>query len=230
MPSVALIAEGLTDQIVINRLIQETYLPANDEDRIQVNSLQPLRDASDSHHAPHAGWEKVFEYCEHSMEDALATNDYVVVQIDTDEGDHPNYGLPLTEGGADRKYSDLIEGAKAILIGKMGPIATEAALARIIFAVSVHATESWLLLILYGENRIKSPFERLVRLVQKKQGWHLKKEARPYGELMRTVKSKAIRPHIESDHSLGAFLCELRDKIKPEQQLPSDSSTAIATV
>lgn len=228
MPSVALIAEGLTDQIVITRLMQQMYLPANEEDRIQINPLQPIRDASDAHHAPHAGWEKVFEYCEHSMEDALATNDYVVVQVDTDQGDHLNYGLPLTEGGADRSYADLIEGARALLIGRMGEVATEAALARIIFAVSVHATESWLLLILYGEDRLKSPFERLVHLVQKKEGWRLKKEARPYGELMRAIKAKAIRPYINSAHSMGVFLCEFGDKVNPEQEPQNDNPTALA--
>ena len=228
MPSVALIAEGLTDQIVITRLIQQMYLPADEADRIQVNPLQPIRDASDAHHAPHAGWEKVFEYCEESMEDALATNDYVVVQVDTDQGDHPNFGLPLTDGGSDRSYSDLIEGAKAILIGRMGAVATQAALARIIFAVSVHATESWLLLILYQENRLKSPFERLVHLVQKKEGWRLRKEARPYGDLMRAIKAKTIRPHINNAHSMGVFLSEFHDKVNPGQEPPSDSPTTLA--
>lgn len=218
MPSLALVAEGLTDQIVISRLIRAVYLPRDDDDGLQVNPLQPLRDCSDAHHAPHAGWEKVFEFCEHSIEDALATNDYVVVHIDTDQGDHPNFGLPLTEGGADRLYVDLLEGAKAVLIGKMGPIATEIALKRIIFAIAIHATESWLLLILYGENRLKSPFERLVRIQQKKVGRHLVKEARPYAELVRGIKTKAICSHIDGCHSLGVFLAELRDKTAPETE------------
>nr|WP_294817731.1 hypothetical protein [uncultured Sphingomonas sp.] len=225
MPSVALVAEGLTDQIVIARLIRAVHQPRHDDDRMQVNSLQPLRDTSDAHHAPHAGWEKVFEFCEHAMEDALATNDFVVVHIDTDQGDHQNFGLGLTKGGDDRTYLDLIEGAKAILIGKMGAVATEAALARIIFAIAIHATESWLLLILYRENRLKSPFDRLARLLRQREDWQLMKEARAYGDLMRGIKDKAIRPHIDGAHSLGVFLSQLRDRIAPEVEVASDGLT-----
>ena len=213
MPSVALVAEGLTDQIIIARLIRAIYQSRSDEDWLQVNPLQPLRDSSDAHHAPHAGWEKVFEFCEHSMEDALATNDYVVVHVDTDQGDHPNFGLPLTNGGVDRAYLDLIEGARAILIGKMGAAATETALTRTIFAIAVHATESWLLLILYDENRLKSTFDRLVRVLRKRDDLHLVKEARSYIDLTRGIKDRAVRRHTGGAHSLGVFLAELRDRM-----------------
>ncbi len=210
MPSIALIAEGLTDQIVIERLIEAVY-QVDVDDPLLVTYAQPIRDKNDSHHAPHAGWEKVLEYCQFTITDALAANDYVLLHIDTDAGDHINYGLPLTENGVDRAHADLIEGAKAILIRKMGAAATKEALARIVFAIAVHATESWLLLILYGETRLKASFEHLVRRLRKKN-FYLKKEYQPYLILVNRIKDREIYRQIDSEHSLGVFLRNLQSR------------------
>lgn len=212
MPSIALIAEGVTDQIVIERLIEATYQD-NDLDPLLITYAQPIRDRNDAHHAPHAGWERVFEYCQLKIEDALSSNDYVIIHIDTDQGDHVNYGLRLTENGLDRPYADLIEGAVAILINKMGTAATEEALARIVFAVAVHGIESWLLLIFYGETRLKAPFTHLKRRLGK-EGFRLKKEAESYQALIKRIRDRDIYRHSGSDHSLGVFLRVAQSRIR----------------
>lgn len=98
MPTCALISEGVTDQVVLEFIIDAVFTRAR-FGKVDVNRLQPLRDASDAATAPYGGWELVLEYCRTSIQDALATNDFVVVQIDTDCGDHPKFGLNLTEGG-----------------------------------------------------------------------------------------------------------------------------------
>ena len=221
MPSIALITEGLTDQIVIERLI-EAVCPTSPDDPLLVTYAQPIRDRTDAHQAPHAGWAKVFEYCQHTLADALATNDLVLVHIDTDDGEHVHYGLPLTIGGADRDYVALVEGARDILIAKMGAIATEEALGRIIFAIAVHATESWLLLILYNETRLKNSFERLAYYQRKLARFD--KEARPYQALADSIKDKAILKHLDSAQSLGLFLRDLTDKVSPAEAPPAETS------
>tara|TARA_R110000868_G_scaffold110393_1_gene299161 strand:+ start:1825 stop:2514 length:690 start_codon:yes stop_codon:yes gene_type:complete len=226
MPSIALITEGLTDQIVIERLI-EAVCPTTPDDPLLVTYAQPIRDRTDAHHAPHAGWAKVFEYCEHTLEDALATNDLVLVHIDTDDGEHIHYGLPLTADGKDRDYIDLAEGAKSILIAKMGASATAEALQRIIFAIAVHATESWLLLILYDETRLKNPFARLAHHQRKLARFD--KEARPYQNLTNSIKDKAILKHRDSAHSLGLFLRDLTGKLSPPEIPSADLSELGAT-
>lgn len=229
MPTVALIAEGLTDQLVISRLIRAMYEPRDCDDLVQVNPLQPVRDTTDEHHAPHAGWEKVFEYCENYMQDALATNDFVVVHIDTDQGDHVNFGVALTDGGTDRSYLDLIEDTREVLTRKMGEVATNDALARIIFAIAVHSTESWLLLILYNEEKEKASFSRLTRLLDKRSGIKLKKEGRIYGDMMRSIKDRDIQPHAGRSHSLGILLTELRSRISlPSSPSPEGAAVSIS--
>lgn len=118
MTTVALIAEGITDQIVIENIIQELY-----EDELDVNYMQPARDATDeARTANFGGWELVLEYCSipDRIQEALALNDYVIIQIDTDCGDSVRYGVPLTEGGKDRAYLDIINDTKFVLIDKMG--------------------------------------------------------------------------------------------------------------
>jgi hypothetical protein len=59
MPTFAVVAEGITDQAVIENIIQD-YYRANLEDEVDVNNLQPLRDATDQARASgQGGWERV---------------------------------------------------------------------------------------------------------------------------------------------------------------------------
>ena len=66
MPTFALISEGLTDQIILERMIEQ-ICGEKFEDGVDINPLQPLRDATDAATAPHAGWELVFEYCKNDI-------------------------------------------------------------------------------------------------------------------------------------------------------------------
>lgn len=119
MATFALISEGLTDQIVIERIIQQVCGDMFDEG-IDVNPLQPLRDATDQKTAPHGGWELVLEYCEEKASLALEANDYVVIHLDTDQGDHSGYGLPLRENGIDRSHHELVAGAIELVVRRLG--------------------------------------------------------------------------------------------------------------
>src|SRR4051794_28026303 len=110
MPTFALISEGLTDQFVIERLV-EVICSANFDEGVDINPLQPLRDVTDAVTAPHGGWELVLEYCDNGVGDALAANDYIVIHLDTDQGDHPNFGVALTDEGSDRPFCELIADA-----------------------------------------------------------------------------------------------------------------------
>src|SRR5258705_8105680 len=120
MATFALISEGLTDPIILEHMIHQICSEMFDEG-LDINPLQPLRDATDSAiAASHGGWELVLEYCEERVADALATNDYVVIHLDTDQGDHPNFRLPLTDQGADRTYDDLVTDAIKIIAARLG--------------------------------------------------------------------------------------------------------------
>lgn len=151
MTTFALIAEGITDHAALEAILEGHY-----GEEIDVNPLQPRRDETDRARVAEGafgGWELVLEYCadHHRIAQALEFNDYLIIQIDTDCGDHPNFGVPLTNGGKDRPVEDLVAAVKAKMIGILGPVYKE----KILFCVCVHSLECWLLS-LHKTHRTKS--------------------------------------------------------------------------
>lgn len=214
MTTFALIAEGATDQIVIERIIDQVCGDMF-EDGVFINPLQPLRDTTDAVTAPHGGWELVLEYCENRAADAFEANDYVVIHLDTDEGDHPNYGLPLTIGGADRSQADLVAGAIDIIKSKLGKRFLRDFGSRTIFAIAVHNVESWLLLCFFGRNEPKGSHVRLNRALVKKGLPPAKKDIRTYANMSKSIKGNSLAKMIKAQHSLTAFLVQLH-ALNPE--------------
>jgi hypothetical protein len=171
MATFALISEGITDQIILQRMI-ELYVDEHFSGEVFVNPLQPIRDTTDANSAPHGGWEKVFEYCRLKAHDAFEANDYLVIQIDTDVADHENFGVPLTIGGVDRSFNDVVSDTIAVLKLQLGRACVRDFGDRIFFAVSFHSMESWLLLCLYDVDRPKGGYDRLARNLHKEGTRH----------------------------------------------------------
>lgn len=211
MQTFALIAEGKTDQLIIESLIFEICGQSFGDD-IEVNYLQPLRDSTDaSRLAPHGGWELVLEYCRLKCVDALSTNDFVVVHIDTDCGDHVNFGLNLTDGGVDRPWRELVEDAQTILINAIGESLYSENKQRILFAVSVHSIETWILFYLYDVEHLKNSFQRLDRELRRSDKDTLVKTLDRYRPFAKAIKLKKLKPIIGRDCSFGYFLSKLTD-------------------
>ncbi len=144
MVSFALVTEGITDQDVLKHLIFG-IVEDNDDEEVYFAILQPLLDATDQARQARdsfGGWENVLEYCTNTKEllKALAVNQYLVIQIDTDCCEHPNFGLSLQTSPA-----QLLLDVKNILIDKLTLAFYNKYKDRIIFAVSIHSTECWLL-------------------------------------------------------------------------------------
>jgi hypothetical protein len=176
---------------------------------VDVNPLQPLRDATDAAAAPHAGWELALEYCEQRAAAALEANDYVVIHLDTDQGEHPNFGLPLTHQGVDRPYDDLVADAIEIIVNRLGKELYHAHVERFLFAISVHSMESWLLLRLFDLDEPKNSFDRVNRRLKKRDQAALVKTARAYLRLAREIKRKRLLELTATNNSLGLFLAKL---------------------
>lgn len=207
MPSFAIVAEGITDQIIIERMIEQLC----GEDDIEVNFLQPSRDDTDKHHAPHGGWQLVFEYIQDRAADAFIANDFLIVQIDTDCGEHRDYGLPLTTGGVARDQLELVNYASIILTRHLSDSLTEENIANTIFAVSTHSLESWLLLILYKNGATMSGFDKLGRAMLRKDSVVLAKTAAVYDGIARQIKRKRLLKLVGQPDSLGVFLTRLTE-------------------
>lgn len=211
MTSFAIVAEGITDQIVLERMIEQL---CGDEE-IEVNFLQPSRDDTDKHRAAFGGWQLVLEYIRDRTEDALVTNDYLIVQIDTDCGEHQDFGLPLTLQGVARDQISLVDDASEILATRVGHSVFAQYSNQILFAVSVHSLESWLLLISHNDQAVMSGFDKLSRIMQRKNDMALAKTAEVYEVLARRIKRKRLLELARQPHSLGVFLGHLIDACSP---------------
>jgi hypothetical protein len=148
----AVIAEGLTDIAVLENIFTALY-----GDAAVVNALMPLRDETDKSRAKadtFSNWELVFEYLgTNQISVALATNDFLVVHVETDMGEHANYGLPLTAHGRTRPIEEIVLGCRQLLLSKLPNDLSSADLQRIIFAVPVLSTECWLVGLFDGKHR-----------------------------------------------------------------------------
>lgn len=215
MATFALIAEGITDQAVLESVI-ETWCGQSLGDDIDVNYLQPARDATDSARAASfGGWERVLEYCtfaEH-VDQALQINDYLVIHIDTDTCEHERYGICLTDGGVERVVSAVVSDVCDLLASKLGCKIIEANRGRIIFAVSVHSIECWLLPLFASEQVDKS--RRLncsnhLRRVLGKNGIEISKDYDSYSKISRIFgKQKDVAKAASHNESLKIFIDSL---------------------
>lgn len=210
MTSFALITEGITDQVVLTAILQATYTEEPD-----INEVQPVRDETDnSRQGSFAGWEKVLEYCglDFFQQDFIF-NDYVIIQIDTDVAEHPNFGVPLTENGADITTGDLVNNVKEMIANKIGKEIYEKYKDRIIFAISVHSLECWLLPLFIndkkGASRLKNCENHLARALEKR-GVPYVKDFRCYENLSKGFFQKKIFSLAESrNESLKIFISSL---------------------
>jgi hypothetical protein len=152
MINFGLITEGPTDQIVIDYILTGYF----GDDNISVNPLQPSLDETDiDRMGIEGGWTLVFEYCNSDdFKQAFSSNDYLIVQIDTDICEEVGYevcrrndeGVYLTSEELVRKVCEKIQ-------SKIGEEFYNNYSERIIFAIAVDSTECWLLPLYYNDAR-----------------------------------------------------------------------------
>jgi hypothetical protein len=147
MTTFALITEGVTDQVMLKYLLTGFY-GRRENDPIDINPIQPLRDATDSSRQGNfGGWELVLECVGDStkIEHSLMFNDYLIIQIDTDCGQHTNYGVPLHSGGDPRPVADVLFDVKKKLVSRIGDDVYKENKDKILFAIAVHSSECWII-------------------------------------------------------------------------------------
>lgn len=210
MASFALITEGITDQVAISAVLYGLY-----DEEPEIRPVQPLRDATDeARQGNRAGWEKVFEYC--SLDDfaaVFATNDYVIIQVDTDVCGHPNFPVALVDENGDRSPAVLVEEVKSFIDAKIAPAILATHGARIFYAISVHSLECWLLPLHAAtagdRRRTKNCASHLDRALARK-GIGFKKDYRTYTILTKPLeRSAGIEAVGRHNESFAIFLASL---------------------
>ncbi len=162
MPSFAIIAEGVTDQAVLENILIGFF--GEGEDEPVVNHVQPPRDATSTRGDPApGGWTLVFRSLRQGdHRKALQLNDYVVIQIDTDRCRDP--GFDVSDRAADGRLlgpEELIEQVRLRLVKEMdrdsapGRELFEQYGHRIVLAIAVDEVECWLLPLLYDSEPVK---------------------------------------------------------------------------
>lgn len=152
MTRIALATEGKSEHWIVKHLVQN-YFKGKE---IFFRQVQPqiFNDTQESV----GGWLEILKFCERTddIKSALIESDYLIIQIDTDESQNPNFGVTHTKQGSVLKTSEeLFEDIVSKIRGIINPeIETEYS-NKIIFAICIHSIECWLLPIYYTNNHKK---------------------------------------------------------------------------
>lgn len=212
MPSFALIAEGITDQIVIEKVIKVFYKGRGDGD-VVVNSLQPTRDATDiarQQEGDFGGWQQVLEHCSiaDNLHEAFAFNDYIVVHLDSDVSNNPDAGI-----GNGLCLDDIVCQLEDLIKDRIESSIFDSYCERIILVIAVHSTDCWLLPLFtsvsHERKAVRSCDDKLGRVVRRGNSY-FKKDGPCYIDLVKKLKKRDQLDDMAScSPSLKSFLEKL---------------------
>jgi hypothetical protein len=139
-----LACEGITDQIVIQNILCGFYKDYKELDG-EIIPFEPLRDETNRKQEENSGgWTRLLTYLgESRFQDDVLNSEYTIIQIDTDISDE--VGFNAFKGTLSPQ--ELIHKVKERLIAQIDSIKPfyEAYHEKIIFAISVHSLECWIL-------------------------------------------------------------------------------------
>ena len=139
---IALITEGISEYRVLKHLLAKYFKGFDPE----INQIQPKLTGEKQDGI--GGWAKVLEYCvRKDIRDILIENEYLVIQIDTDQSANSPFDISHSTGSTKKAEAALYTEVEKKLQALIQPEILEAFSERIIFAVSIHTVECWLLTI-----------------------------------------------------------------------------------
>ncbi|MEG3927398.1 phage tail protein [Microcoleus sp. T3_D1] len=210
MISFGLIAEGLTDQIVIEDILAGYFKSAY----IEVTPLQPKRDKSKT-----GGWTLVFDYCRSKkIQQAFQFIDYIIIQIDTDVSE--DYGVAKQDENGEFNPQQLIAKVIEKFRNAIGDNFYSRYQQQIIFAISVHSIECWLLPLYYTDKKkqakVKNCLDTLNLQLAKKHKFTIDANAKN-PEYYRVIseqyrKPKVLMKHYADNPSLKTFIEEIQSR------------------
>lgn len=146
MPRFAIIAEGQSDQKVIENILYGYFRSWGDD--LRINPIQPLGNEP-------GGWTRVFASLRRGDPQRAfqANHDYLIIHIDTDVQEEPGYDVPRRDGSRVLPLSEIVARVVTRLITEIDPAFYTSYQDRIIFAVAVDSIECWLLPLLYADKK-----------------------------------------------------------------------------
>jgi len=143
----ALITEGVSEHRIIKHVISK-YFKDNDP---EINQIQPkvINDKQETI----GGWNEVLSYCERQeLEDILIENDYLVIQIDTDQSQTAPFSVNHLKEGHTKTDEELHKDIQTKLTSLIKRNILQNYNNKILFAICIHTIECWLLPIYYTNN------------------------------------------------------------------------------
>ena len=211
MTEIALISEGITDQAIIESIL---YCLTNGE--AIAKPLRPLRDATDNSRVAKnefSNWELVREYVRsEEILDAIGTNDFVVIQIDTDQCEHPNFGI---KQGKTMQIESLVQACIDKILSWLPARFPKSERHRLIFAIPVLSSECWLVSLhdpkhKHTSKTINNCEQRLSKILKKS----VAKEYIVYQKLSADFKKrKVLERTAEATPCLKLFTEQVKAKI-----------------
>jgi hypothetical protein len=144
----ALITEGVSEHRIIKHILAK-YFKDQEPD---INQIQPK--ILDEKQETTGGWVEVLKYCEREeLKDIFVENDYLVIQIDTDQSQNAPFSINhLKPTGEVKTTNELLHDVLNKLNSLISPDIKAAYSDKIFFAISIHTLECWLLPLFYVNN------------------------------------------------------------------------------
>lgn len=225
MASIALICEGVSEIKMLSYIISR-YMG----DDVVVNAIQPSLKISHGQEKQDddGGWLQVLNHCtDDTIKDVMASNEYLVIQIDTDACIQRNYDVDIYDENHNKVTDDVLyERVCARLKQKISEDIWGEYSNRILFAICFDETECWLLP-LYYENDVKKRcatnnciFILNQKLQKEGDGIPAKDKNSPeaikvYLQVLRKMKRKDIPRTAQYNYGFKKFV-EQMDSIKEE--------------
>ncbi len=144
----ALITEGVSEYRIIKHILTKFFK----ESEPIINLIQPK--IVNEKQEVIGGWNEVLKYCERDeIRSILVENDYLVIQIDSDQSATKPFNISHSkEGGIAKSDEELYSEIKSKLNSLIKPDIISSYSDRIIFAISIHTIECWLLPMFYTDH------------------------------------------------------------------------------
>lgn len=215
MISFGLITEGLTDQIVIENILAGFFNSPN----IEVTPLQPKRNKDNQNKSQYGGWTLVFDYC-HSkkFQESFRFLDYIIIQIDTDVSE--DYNIAHQDENGEFTPQQLIAKVIEKFRSAIGEDFYNTNQQKILFAISVHSLECWLLPLYYTDKKkqakVKNCLDTLNLPLAKKHKFTIDPNAKNpeyYREISKPYRQhKVLMKHYAENPSLKIFIEEIQSR------------------
>ena len=214
MNEFAIVSEGVTDYAVLKNVLLGWFQNQQGAEPF-LKPYQPDPTAEgESSWQQFGNWENVINYLKQKKHrDALEFADHLIIQIDTDQSEHENFGVSQREGDKQLDPAALVAKVGERLSEIIGPTDLEFYGNRIIFAICVREIECWLLPLWDTSKAAKCEgcLKAMNRALTQANKLPLNKDQDRYNSASKEYKKrKTLLTRGKQNPSLEIFLTELQ--------------------